>query len=76
MTMNLTRELVAAWLRARGYTHDDDTDPRDFYWRHPHGLFRPMLSCLATEIDRDSGATTMRGWDTYPVAVGVPADGA
>ena len=62
------RDILAALLRARGYTHDDQTDPYDLYWRSDDTGARPMLQCVAYEISRETGHP-VEGWDHYDVAV-------
>lgn len=61
------RDILAALLRARGYTHDDESDPYDQYWQGPAGI-RPLLVCIAHEMNRDLNRSTP-GWDTYEVSV-------
>jgi hypothetical protein len=62
------REIIAALLRSRGYTHDDGRDPYDLYWSGPTLGIRPILVCVAHEMNRDMGEPTP-GWDTYTVSV-------
>ena len=61
------RDILAALLRSRGYTHDDERDPDDMFWLSDKLGVRPMLVCVAYEMDCDHGGTTP-GWNTYPVS--------
>lgn len=45
------RDILAALLRDRGYTHDEDST--DDYWYHPSLGVRPLMVCVQWEIDRD-----------------------
>lgn len=69
------RDILAALLRSRGYTHDDETDPRDMYWYGDHLGVRPMLVCVSHEMNRDAAARGEKavGWDTYDVSVAAAA---
>lgn len=73
---NPMRDIIAALLRSRGYTHDDEADPRDLHWYSDTLGVRPMLVCVAHEMNRDAAAAgiTASGWDTYDVSVAVPFD--
>lgn len=62
------RDILAALLRSRGYTHDDAADPYDMHWYGPALGVRPLLACVAHEINRDS-TFPVPGWDTYPVSI-------
>lgn len=66
------RDVIAALLRDRGYSHDDVADPEDMYWICPGGgPIRPIMSCVAFEVGKGDG-TPVAGWNTYPVSVAVP----
>jgi len=73
------RDILAALLRSRGYTHDDANDPDDMFWGHSNLGVRPLLACVAYEMNVDHGHPVY-GWNTYQVSttvVGVRAlDGA
>lgn len=45
------RDILAALLRSRGYTHDDRYS--DDYWGHPDLGTRPLLVCVEFEMRRD-----------------------
>lgn len=66
------RDILAALLRSRGYTHDDAADPEDMRWHRSDVGVRPILVCVAYEMSADSEAA-VPGWNTYPVSVAVPA---
>lgn len=66
------RDIIAALLRSRGYIHDDALDPRDLYWYGPKLGVRPMLVCVAYEINCDAPFTTAAGWERYEVAIAYP----
>lgn len=62
------RDIIAALLRSRGYTHNDGADPDDLNWFSPELGFRPLLTCVAHEMNRDLRGPTL-GWNTYEVSV-------
>lgn len=62
------RDILAALLRSRGYEHNDVGDPSDMYWVHAKLGVRPLLACIAHEMNCDLSTGT-EGWDTYPVSV-------
>lgn len=67
------RDILAALLRSRGYVHDDQADPQDMKWVHHDLGVRPLLSCVAWEINRDGAyGEQVAGWNTYEVSTGVP----
>lgn len=70
------RDILAALLRSRGYVHDDERDPQDLHWYGPQLGVRPILSCLAHEMNRDMlrGGGKTPGWNTYEVSVAVQPD--
>jgi hypothetical protein len=65
------RDTLAALLRARGYRHDDVTDPYDMHWFSDRLGVRPLLACVAYEMSCEAGETTP-GWDTYDVSIARP----
>jgi hypothetical protein len=67
-------DIIAALLRSRGYTHDDEADSRDLYWYGPNLGVRPMLACVAHEINSDAPFEYTTGWDHYDVAIAVPPE--
>ena len=72
MADRLMRDAVAALLRLRGYTHDDESDPHDLYWYGDTLGVRPMLMCVAHEFNRDLAAAGGPGSsyaDRYEVAI-------
>lgn len=64
------RDVLAALLRMRGYTHDD-SDVDDMYWSGPDLGVRPMLECVAYEMNRDipNDPSVAPGFTTYEVTV-------
>jgi hypothetical protein len=72
------RDLIAAFLRSRGYSHDDSRDMRDLHWDGPRTGVRPMLACLAHEMNTELAAVVdgegVSGWDRYEVSLGCLPD--
>jgi hypothetical protein len=72
-----TRDLIAAYLRGRGWTHSDEVDWYDAVWCHAKdssiytGWHGPMFQALAIEMDKDKAAMGRMtpGWDRYTVSV-------
>jgi hypothetical protein len=52
------RDILAALLRSRGYTHNEDES--DDYWYGPTLGVRPLMVCVQHEINRDQ-AVSERG---------------
>lgn len=72
-----TRDLIAAYLRGRGWTHNDQTDWFDQVWHHANDRsihdhwVGPMFQALAVEMDKDKSAMGRQtpGWDRYTISV-------
>lgn len=65
------RDAIAALLVMRGYTHDA-SDEHDLYWYGDTLGVRPMLACVAHEMNRDlaSGDKPFCSYaDRYEVAI-------
>lgn len=62
------RDILAALLRSRGYTHDDAADPYDLNWFGPKIGVRPMLACVAYEVSCET-PVAVAFWDSYEVSV-------
>lgn len=58
------RDILAALLRSRGYTHDDERDPNDLFWSSPTLGVRTLVVCIQHEINRDPEHNAARAIST------------
>lgn len=60
------RDILAALLRDRGYTHNEDDS--DDYWYGPTLGVRPLMVCVQWELDRERARCSSCGmrYDTPP----------
>jgi hypothetical protein len=51
------RDIIAALLRDKGWTHDDESDPADMHWHHSEdGGARHILVAVSVQMGRDLAA--------------------
>jgi len=56
------RDILAALLRDRGYTHNEDDS--DDYWYGPTLGVRPLMVCVQWELDRERARCSSCGMPT------------